>query len=116
MSLSGFFLAAVTFLHLLDAANADSLAARYSGRSKILDKTDDLLPEYDFVIIGGGTAGLTVADRLTENLKCMKNTHSCYPGQVQISNTNVTQTPFLCWNGEFFVRTTNSTDLRLLSC
>ncbi|KAL2145429.1 hypothetical protein VTI28DRAFT_7210 [Corynascus sepedonium] len=69
MSLSGFFLAAVTFLHLLDATNADSPAARYSGRSKILDITDDLLPEYDFVIIGGGTAGLTVADRLTENLK-----------------------------------------------
>lgn len=29
--------------------------------------TSELLPKYDYVIIGGGAAGLTVADRLTED-------------------------------------------------
>jgi hypothetical protein len=35
--------------------------ARIVGRDVALDAS------YDFVIIGGGTSGLTVADRLTEN-------------------------------------------------
>lgn len=29
--------------------------------------TSELLPKYNYIIIGGGTAGLTVADRLTED-------------------------------------------------
>lgn len=48
--------------------------ARSIARSTILDRADDLLPEYDYIIIGGGTAGLTVADRLTENER-RKNPH-----------------------------------------
>lgn len=35
--------------------------ARVVGRDTALNSS------YDFVIIGGGTSGLTVADRLTEN-------------------------------------------------
>lgn len=37
--------------------------------STIISRADKLLPSYDYVIIGGGTAGLTVADRLTEDGK-----------------------------------------------
>ena len=38
----------------------------YSG-SRIVRRAQDLKKSYDYVIIGGGTAGLTVADRLTED-------------------------------------------------
>ncbi len=35
--------------------------------SKILIDSRDVDKEYDYIIIGGGTSGLTVADRLTED-------------------------------------------------
>ena len=38
-------------------------------RAVLLDRAADLQAEYDYVIIGGGTSGLTVANRLTENTK-----------------------------------------------
>ena len=31
----------------------------------------NLAEEYDYVIIGGGTSGLTVGDRLSEDGKCL---------------------------------------------
>ena len=37
----------------------------YSARH--ITHSRDIKPTYDYVIVGGGTAGLTVADRLTEN-------------------------------------------------
>jgi len=34
-------------------------------------RSDDLHSSYDYVVVGGGTSGLTVADRLTESGKCL---------------------------------------------
>jgi len=37
-----------------------------TGSHLIKRQSSELRDAYDFVIVGGGTAGLTVADRLTE--------------------------------------------------
>lgn len=62
---------AVTIAGLLHAAvliSADrALSLAYS---KILTRGEDVQEQYDYIVVGGGTAGLTVADRLTENGKC----------------------------------------------
>jgi hypothetical protein len=70
MALSKFSLAAVGLLHLFGAAEAYNPAARSIKHSTIVERADDLLAEYDYIIVGGGTSGLTVADRLTEDGKC----------------------------------------------
>lgn len=36
----------------------------------ILERAEQLEEEYDYVIVGGGTSGLTVGDRLSEDGKC----------------------------------------------
>lgn len=36
----------------------------------ILERAEEVKSSYDYVIAGGGTAGLTVADRLTADGKC----------------------------------------------
>lgn len=38
-----------------------------STKARILERQIDVGEEYDYVIVGGGTAGLTVGDRLTED-------------------------------------------------
>lgn len=43
-----------------------------SGYHKIVPR-QDVLDEYDYVIVGGGTSGLTVGDRLTEDGKCVSD-------------------------------------------
>ncbi len=40
-----------------------------AGSATILSRADDIKESYDYVIVGGGTSGLTVADRLTEDGK-----------------------------------------------
>jgi choline dehydrogenase len=69
MALSKASLVAVGLLQLLGSVDAYVPGARSVSHSTILSRADDLLPEYDYIIVGGGTAGLTVADRLTENGK-----------------------------------------------
>lgn len=36
-------------------------------RATVVDPASDLKDRYDYVVVGGGTSGLTVANRLTED-------------------------------------------------
>lgn len=58
---------AVALVGLLSLVDAFGPAPRSIVRSTILERSEQLNDEYDYVIVGGGTSGLTVADRLTES-------------------------------------------------
>ncbi|SPO02312.1 related to alcohol oxidase [Cephalotrichum gorgonifer] len=52
------------------AAALAGVAAAYPSslqHAKIVGRQEELLEEYDYIIVGGGTAGLTVGDRLSES-------------------------------------------------
>lgn len=66
-----YFYSSILVLSLL-VAFLDTVVAlrRTLKHANILDREEALREEYDYVIIGGGTAGCTVADRLTADGKC----------------------------------------------
>ncbi|CZR68050.1 related to alcohol oxidase [Phialocephala subalpina] len=51
----------------LGAALASLANAHPAFRGRILSRDTDLLSSYDYVVVGGGASGLTVANRLTED-------------------------------------------------
>lgn len=54
-------------LSLALAAVAYGSPARLAERAVLIDNVSDLKNRYDYIIVGGGTSGLTVANRLSEN-------------------------------------------------
>ncbi|KAI4939660.1 uncharacterized protein J4E92_000946 [Alternaria infectoria] len=49
------------------ALSATGLFAHPLSNAQLVSRAEDLLPEYDYVIVGAGASGLTVANRLSED-------------------------------------------------
>lgn len=78
---------------------------RSISQTKIVRQVEDVQDEYDYVIVGGGTAGLTVADRLTESGECKR---LCIPNvtcaiDIVEANRDAAKTLFSLLNEDFLV-------------
>jgi len=60
-------LSIVQLLLSLALANLASCYPNLAKRATSIDHSSQLKNAYDYVVIGGGTSGLTVANRLTED-------------------------------------------------
>lgn len=49
------------------ALSAAGLLAHPLSNAQLVSRAEDVLPEYDYVIVGAGASGLTVANRLSED-------------------------------------------------
>jgi len=52
---------------VFSTCNSAALPSHHAPRALVIDDVSQLKSEYDYVIIGGGTSGLVVANRLTED-------------------------------------------------
>ena len=60
------------FLAIVAVASIASALPNSVFQAQHFTNSEDIASTYDYVIIGGGTAGLTVADRLTEDRNCRR--------------------------------------------
>ncbi len=65
--------------------------ARQLRASQVFVNSRDVDKEYDYIIVGGGTAGLTVADRLTED--GTSTVLVVEYGELSMADTSFTFTP-----------------------
>ncbi|KAK3367289.1 GMC oxidoreductase-like protein [Lasiosphaeria ovina] len=83
------------FLLLLASNTATADPQPLSGQAEILERPADASAEYDYIVIGGGTAGLTMADRLTEDGKCgqFPTVHACLTKLASNADSRTEQIP-----------------------
>lgn len=57
------------------ALSATTALAHPLFNGRLVSRADELLNEYDYVIVGGGASGLTVANRLSEQSGRFPSSH-----------------------------------------